>query len=261
MHARRGRCRITRRSWWTFVRGIAAGIAAWTLWGNPQQARAVTYLEQAERLQFVYAFLLDYRPAGAPRLPSRSVLEAQAEVIPAPDVDHRVGAKDEPIDPPPAIPRARLKYLSASGLMAGVTVSPPVAVLGYSAPWLGGELGWRTALGPLHGELRGYLISAQVTGPITGSGASDTFDMVNQGADLRLGLALGPLMPYGGAGSGHSESTLAVESDGAELDAETDYQYWMLGVTYDWAPLFLTFEQHRTEIFLSHFILAVGGQF
>lgn len=251
---------------WRFVRTASRALAAWVLaalgaglW--PSAPQAVTHLEQAERLQAVYAYLLDFRPAGAPRLPPRGLFELQAEAIPAPSVDHRVGAKDEPIDPPSAIPRLRAKYLSAAGLMLGATANPATEVQGYAAPWAGGELGWRARLGALHGELRGYVLSARVTGPITESGARDEFTFVNQGADLRLGLAWGRLMPYAGVGAGHSESTLTVEADGAQFDASLDYRYWMAGATIALEPFLFTFEQNRTEDFLSHYILAVAVQF
>ena len=242
--------------------GAAAVLLVWvTLPLGARPARAVTYLEQAERLQLINAYLLDLRPAGAPLLPERSVIELQLEAIPQPSIDTRVGSKKEPVDSPPVTPRVRAKYIAAWGLMAGITASPPIPVMGFSAPWVGGELGWRFRLAPLHGELRGYALTARITGPITEKGAKDEFDMTNTGADVRLGLALGPLMPYAGVGTGHTDSTLTIDSDGAQLDASADYQYWMAGITYHRAPLLFTFEQNRTEDFLSHYILAVAVRF
>jgi hypothetical protein len=221
----------------------------------------VTYLEQAERLQLINAYLLDLRPAGAPLLPERSVIELQLEAIPQPSIDTRVGSKKEPVDSPPVTPRVRLKYVGAWGLMAGITANPPVPVMGFSAPWIGGEVGWRFRMAAIHGELRGYALAAQITGPITEKGAKDEFDMTNAGGDFRLGLALGGLMPYAGVGAGHTDSTLTIDSDGAVLDAAADYQYWMAGFTWHWAPYLFTFEQNQTEDFLSHFILAVAVRF
>ncbi|MGR9087989.1 MAG: spermidine synthase, partial [Gammaproteobacteria bacterium] len=63
---------------------------------------------------------------------------------------------------------------------------------------------------------------------------------VNQGFDGRLGVDLGNWMPYGGAGQGHSKSKLTIESDGAELEAEGDYSYWMAGLTYSFRSRPLT---------------------
>lgn len=233
--------------------------------GFPEPAGAVTYLEQAERIQQVYAYLIDYRPAGAPRVPKRGLIEVQAEVIPTPEVDHRVGAKDEPFDPPAALPRVRAKYIASWGLMLGATASPPVEAMGFSAPWVGAEAGLRAALGAVHGELRGYWISAQVTGPLTDTSAQDEFEVINRGYDLRLGLDLGAWMPYGGAGRGHSTSQLTIESDGAVLEAEGNYAYWMAGITYAMntpsAPLLFTVEQNGTEDVLYHIILAAAVQF
>jgi hypothetical protein len=238
-----------------------AGLAALgaLLW--PQSIQGVTYLEQAERLQLVYAFLLDYRPAGAPRLPRLSIFELQGEVLPIPKVDPRVGAKDEPVDTPEAIPRARARIVSASGLMLGITASPREEAMGYSAHWAGAELGLRGRLGALHGELRGFVLSARVTGPVTEPGAKDEFDVRNRGGDFRVGLALGPLMPYAGLGSGHSESTLTVAADGARLESSADYRYGMAGVSWSLAPVVITYEQHRTEDFLNHYLLAAAIQF
>jgi hypothetical protein len=224
-------------------------------------AFAVTYLEQAERLQLINAFLLDYRPAAAPRLPEKSLIEIQAELVPLPAIDNRVGAKDEPDNSPPAIPRARVRYLASWGLMLGATAAPAMKVRGFSAPALGGEAGLRFALGVLHGEARAFTLHALVTGPITESGARDQFDVTNSGADLRFGWALGSIMPYAGAGKGHTASTLTVDSDGAQLDADADYQYVFGGLTWYWGPVAFTYEQHRTEDFLDHFILAVSARF
>jgi hypothetical protein len=224
-------------------------------------ALAVTYLEQAERLQLINAFLLDNRPAGAPRLPEKSLFDLQVELIPLPAIDNRVGSKNEPDNAPPASARARLRYVASWGLMLGVMGTPDVKVRGFSAPALGGEAGLRFALGRIQGELRAFTVSSVVTGPITESGASDQFDVTNRGADFRLGLAIGPVMPYLGTGKGHTASTLTVDSDGAQLVADADYRYVFGGLTYDWGPLTFTYEQHRTEDFLDHYILAASVRF
>jgi hypothetical protein len=224
-------------------------------------ASAVTYLEQTERLQLINAFLLDYRPAAAPLLPQKSIIEVQGELIPMPVINNKVGAKNEPDNAPPVIPRARVRYVGSWGLMLGATGAPDVKVQGFSAPALGAEAGIRFALGGVHGELRAFTLSSVVTGPITESGASDEFDVTNSGADLRLGLAMGSLMPYLGSGKGHTKSTLTVASDGAQLDAGADYQYVFGGLSYYLGALAFTYEQHRTEDFLDHFILAVSVRF
>ena len=100
------------RGWFRVaVPGLAVALALLAL---PGLCRAVTFQEQAERLQLIYAFLLDLRPGQAPRLPAASLLDLSLEILPFPDIDNRVGAKDEQIDPPAAIPRLRVRYLSAS---------------------------------------------------------------------------------------------------------------------------------------------------
>lgn len=238
--------------------GFALALA---LMAQPGLCRAVTFQEQAERLQLIYAFLLDYRPGQAPRLPTASLLDLTLEILPVPDIDNRVGAKDQPIDPPVAIPRLRARYLSASGFMAGGTVNGSTEVDGYRAPWLGFEAGYRFAAAAIQGEIRLFAISAKVTGPITEPGAKDEFDMRNRGGDLRLGLELAPLTIYGGMGAGHTESTLRVEADGARLEVDSSYRYWLAGVSAAAGPFLFTFEQNRTEDFLSHIILAASVQF
>jgi hypothetical protein len=145
--------------------------------------------------------------------------------------------------------------------MLGATAAPDVEVMGFSAPTLGGEAGFRVAFGSLHAELRGFALGSTVTGPITDTDASDEFEFRNTGFDLRAGIAIGSLMPYLGAGQGHTTSTLTVVSDGAQLDAETDYRYVIGGLTYDWEPLAFTYEQRRTEDYVDHFVLAVSARF
>jgi len=251
-----------RRTWRFLPRNALIWLTALAVpLAAARPAFAVTYLEQAERLQLINAFLLDYSAAAAPRLPKQSLFELQADLIPMPVIDNRVGAKDEPDHAPSTVPRIRARYLASWGLMLGATAAPGVKLRGFTAPSQGGEAGLRFALGSLHGEARAFTLHALVTGPITETGASDQFEMTNSGADLRFGWALGSIMPYAGSGQGHTASTLTVAADGTRLKAEADYRYVFGGLTWFRGPLTFTVEQHRTEDFLDHLILAVSIRF
>ena len=248
-----------RLDWLRLAIGLAAVLAA-LQWASAT-ARAVTFIEQAERLQHINAFLLDLRPGQPPRVPDETVLDFALEILPAPDIDNRVGAKDEPIASPAAIPRLRLRYITASGFMVGGTWNPDVEFEGYRAPWTGWEVGYRFVLAGLHTELRLFAISVQVVGPIADKGAEDEFDVYNRGGDLRLGVPLGTAMIYAGGGEGRSESTLRIESDGARLDAETTYTYILAGVGGEWGPMTFTYEQYWSEDYLQHYSISASVRF
>jgi hypothetical protein len=220
--------------------------------------QAVTYLEQIERLRLINAFLLDYRPGQDPMVPQRKVLDLSLDIIPNPSIDNRVGLKNEPVHPPPVIPRFRLRSISPAGWMLGATASPPVVVQGYAATWLGVEGGLRGALGFLHAELRVFAIAGRVKGPITERDSEDSFAFFNRGGDLRLGVPLGAWRVYGGAGRGKTDTALDIAADGVHIESSNDYDYLLAGAGWASGNWRLTFEQHRTEDFLSHVILAAS---
>ena len=68
-------------------------------------------------------------------------------------------------------------------------------------------------------------------------------------------------MIYAGGGSGRSDSTLRIESDGAQLDAETTYTYILAGVGGEWGPMTFTYEQSRSEDFLQHYSISASFRF
>ena len=244
-------------------RRVALWLASLLLLGLlcADRAQAVTFLEQAERLQVINAFLLDLRPGQAPVPVTAPTLDLGVELLPPPSINPKGGSKEEPIDTPPVVPRVRVRFLWPWGLMLGATANPPVPVLGFTATWLGAEAGLRTALGPLHGELRLFTMQATVLGPITEREAQDEFRMANRGSDVRLGAVLGPVSAYAGVGRGSTDTELHVEADGALLTASQDYGYWLAGVSAELAGWLLTFEQNRTEDFLYHFLLGASLRF
>ncbi len=250
----------------TLLLACGLGLAA-ALKAGP--ARAVTFVEQAQRLERLYAGLLDLRP-GLPPGAAEQGLEVTGEVIPVPAIDTRVGSKREPVHPPPAIPRARVRYGAplagdpsalALGGTVGMTASPPLTVGGYQATWMGGEvelaLHWRL----LALAVRGYSLSAQVTGPITAQGAQDRFTLATGGADARLGIAWGPWRPYAGYGGGTLEGTLRVDADGARIREHGPYVYRFAGLAYEQERWRIGLEQQSTESYLRHVILAAAWRF
>jgi hypothetical protein len=233
---------------------------------------AVTFIEQAQRLERINAALLDLRPGAPPYVPDSNdhPLELGLELIPMPAIDNQVGAKKEPIHAPPAIPRARLRFDHALGevagangvsVMAGGTYGPPVPVMGYTSTWLGGEGALTVRVKAILLSLRGYALSGSVNGPITGTHSDDAFTFATSGADVRLGIALGDWRAYGGYGAGHLETLLTVGADGARIRDQGAYRYALAGAAYQWERWRFTFEQQSTEDYLRHVILGVSWRY
>ncbi|MBI4084139.1 MAG: hypothetical protein HY423_16160 [Candidatus Lambdaproteobacteria bacterium] len=241
---------------WRVAAGLLA-VLALALGAAP--AQAVTFTEQIERLQAVYAALLDYR-AGAPPRPSPGG-EIGLELLPVPPIDNRVGSKDEPVHPPPAIARLRLGWSAAAGLRIGAVWLPPVKVMGYRANVAGVEGGWGLSHGAAAGALRVFYLAGSVAGPISDPDTTDTFTLANRGADLRLGWARAAWVLYGGAGAGRSETRLAIASDGSESAFGRAYRYAFLGLSRTAGAWRFTLEQHATESILRHVVLTVSHGF
>lgn len=220
-------------------------------------AQAVTFQEQIERLRLIYALLLDFRPASPPMLPPAGALDVTAELIPRPGINHHVGAKSEPIDPPRYIPRFRARLITPTGFMVGATSGVPVELDGYKATWLGGEAGLRGTAGFLHGELRAFRIKGEVTGPLTDPATTDTFRFDNRGLDFRVGVPLGAAAVYAGLGRGRTHTELDIAADGAHIAGDNDYTYKLAGFALATGSLQYTLEQQYSEDFLRNFILAV----
>jgi hypothetical protein len=251
-------------------RALLLGCALWLAAGPAARpARAVTFIEQAQRLERIYGALLDLRP-GEPPGGSEHGIALGVELIPVPAIDTRVGSKNEPVHPPPAIPRARLRYEgvlaggrrgAALGGMAGVTYEPLLTVGGYGATWLGGEAGLTLHWHLLAVAVRGYTLSAEVQGPITATGAADRFTLATHGADVRLGLAPGAWRAYAGYGGGELDAALRVAEDGARIRERGRYAYRLAGVAHQGERWLLVLEQQSTENYLRNVILAAAWRF
>jgi hypothetical protein len=220
-------------------------------------ARAVTFTDQIERLEDVYAALLDYRPGAPPATHALGDIGVGAELLPVPPIDNRIGAKHEPVSPPAAIPRLRADVGIGAGLSVGAVYIPAVAVDGYTADIVGVSLDYGFARGPFRAAARAFELQGNVTGPITAPSSKDTYTVAEQGADLRAGWAFGPWVAYGGIGSGASRTRLDVASDGSSARFSRGYNYGFAGVSWDAGPWRLTAEQDQTEAYLSHLVLTV----
>lgn len=235
------------------VLGLVLGVLMW-----PDAASAVTFDQQAERLQLINSYLLDFRPAQGPVLSRDNGIEVGFDLIPVPSIDSRVGAKDEPVEPPEIIPRPRARYHSESGMVLGLSYIPPVELDGYAASLGAVEAGFRFPLGNWRMGLRAYAMDGEVDGPVTDPVISDDFQITNYGGDGLFGLQIGFWLPYLGAGRGKTSSTLTIKSDGVKLKAERSYSYFMAGLTVDMGILRFTLEQSSTDSVLDHFTLSLS---
>ncbi len=221
-----------------------------------------TFQEQTARLMNINAFLQDLRPATAPSPVTSSRLELAFELYPQPDLDTRIGRKDEPVDPPEVVPRLRLRYLWQSGLFAGGTVVPGIEYEGYDADTYAVELGYRFRASNWGLQLRTSYGDGDILGPITETDAEDDFTYTNTGADIAASRSLSEnLHIYGFGGWISADTDLLVASDGAFLEHEESTYYGGLGLTYDWQRLSFTFEQNFTDDYLASLILSATYRF
>lgn len=220
-----------------------------------------TFQEQSARLQSINAFLLDFRPATAPRLPEENHWQWVLDINPQPSIDTRVGNKDEPIDPPSVVPKLRFRYLTRSGLHIGAAFAPGIEFEDYEAKYYSLELGYRFKIAGLDGALRASYSDGDVLGPITEPDVEDRFDFRNIGSDFSLGYSWPALSVYGFAGWNDIETELEVDSDGALLSHEESTYYGGLGVAYYRGHWSVTLEQNITDDYLKHVILGIAYKF
>ncbi len=223
----------------------------------PLSAYAVTFTEQIERLQLVYGALLDFRSGSPPKVYQPGEFALGLELVPVPTIDNRVGAKDEPVTPPPAYGRGRANVGLGAGFAIGAGYLPPIQLRGYRAELYGLEGEYSTQWGAFVAALRGFWMMGTVRGPITDPSVMDSFQVRNTGADARVGWKLGTWTLYGGLGKGQTQSKLSVESDGSESKVNAPYGYGFGGVAWGSGPWALAGEQHQTETYLRHLVFTV----
>lgn len=224
-------------------------------------ADGTTFQEQAARLQNINAYLLDYRPASAPDKPTENQFRFSLDLTPQPDVNTRVGDKEEPIDPPSVVPRLRLGYGFKSGLVVSGTYVPGVEYEDYETDMFSLDLGYRFQLGRYQLAARASYSDGEVQGPITDSQINDDFSFTNQGFDLSLGRKVKRFNLYAFVGMNDIETTLDVNADGSHLENTDDAVYGGLGGSVQFGRLVFTLEQNFTDDYLQHVVLNVGYRF
>lgn len=212
-------------------------------------------------MQNINAWLLDYRPASAPNRSERSHFQISLDIIPQPDVDSRIGDKQEPIDPPDVVPRLRLGMQFKNGLVIGGTFVPELEYEDYQTEQISLDLGYRFKWRRYHLAVRASFSDGEVDGPITDADTEDHFTFSNKGLDLSMGRMFGRFHLYGFLGAGDTETTLDVKADGSNLENSDTAIYGGLGVSLQYRKFTFTLEQNATDDYLKHLIFNAGYRF
>ena len=224
--------------------------------------QGTTFQEQANRLQNINAFLLDFRPNAPPDKVGEGTFEVALDINPQPSINTRVGNKDEPVDPPSVVPKVRGRYLFSNGLVLGAAYAPGIEFQDYKAEFISLEAGFRFVFAKVwHLGVRASYTDGDVEGPITEPGVEDKFNFTNNGADVSLGRPWRSFVFYGFAGFTDIETDLTVAVDGAFLTNSENTYYGGLGASYDWKRLRLNFEQNTTDDYLQHVTLSLSYRF
>lgn len=223
--------------------------------------QGTTFQEQAERLQNINAFLLDFRPNTAPIPAGEGHLEIALDINPQPTIDTRIGRKDEPVDPPSVVPKLRGRYLFRNGLVLGAAYAPGIEFEDYEAEFISVELGYRFQIASWGMALRGSYTDGDLNGPITEAGGEDMFAFTNYGGDFSIGHQLGVIHLYGFVGWNDVDTELDVESDGAHLAFTESTYYWGGGASYTRGSWQLNLEQNATDDYLYHLTFSLSYRF
>ncbi|MDH4190805.1 MAG: hypothetical protein OEW21_11435 [Betaproteobacteria bacterium] len=226
-----------------------------------QTADAIVYTRQIDRLEAINAALLDYRSVAVPGPRPKGTIELGAEIYPVPHIDNTIGAKVEPVSPPPVGGRLRADWSPVRGLRLGAYLIPPLTVRHITARLAGveAEYGWRR--NAWVGSIRVFDTQGSVTGPFTAPEVEDRFRVKAVGADLRLGWVTGVWTWYAGVGEGRNHTQFRLALDGAVIDGQRNYRYGFAGVGWARGAWSLVAEQHRTESYLNHVFLRVNYGF
>lgn len=190
-------------------------------------ASAQTMLDQQQRLIDIHSLLLDLPALQAPGALPAMRLDVGLEAVTIPRIDGTTGGRHQitASDHTPLFPRPRL----ALGLPApegfraqvGVSYIPPVEIREVATHYGAAEAALAWTPGPLRAGLRGHVLYATSTAPVTDPATRDTLETVEYGADLSAGWSLalppGTLEPYAGGGVVHLRGRFRVTSDGNVL--------------------------------------------
>ena len=221
---------------------------------------AVTAQEQSERLQLIYAHLLDFRSQRPPMAVVGKGQEWEVELLHRPEVNNRIGNKQEPVEGPPILPRFRYRQFFDQSYQVGVGLQVPVEVMEYRYAFLAGELGYQWMFTEDWAlAARTYLARSVIHGPITMTDAEDVFEVQQQGIDATLGYHWEEWLLSAGVGHSSVQNKLSIEEDGVMLEEPSaGYTYYYGGIGYLVSPdLRLNFTQHSTDQILRHWSFAV----
>jgi hypothetical protein len=212
----------------TIPRVLAAAALAAAALARP--AGAQTMLDQEERLIEIHSLLLDLPPAGPPGAFRAGELALDVEVIGIPEIDGTTGSKVQitASDRTRAFPRPRvslgLPAPQGSRAFVGGAYIPPIRINEVSTHYGALEAGFAWAPGPLAVGLRGHVLYARSSSPVTDPNTRDTLVTTEGGAELSAGyrLDLGRLSvtPYAGAGIVALHGDFTVTSDGVVLTSD-----------------------------------------
>ncbi len=220
-----------------------------------------TFQEQAQRLQNIFGYLIDFRAAAAPTVFDKTTLEVVLDLTPQPSIDTRVGIKEEDVEPPEVVPKLRGRIHLKNGLMLGGAYAPGLDFEGYKAEFVAVELGWRKSFGAWSGGIRGSYIDGDVEGPITEVDLDDLFTFTNMGVDVSVARTWNAWTGYGFVGINDIETELDVAIDGVHLVNDDDAVYGGLGIQWASKRWAFTLEQHATDDYLQHLIVSVAFRF
>jgi hypothetical protein len=195
-------------------------------------ARAQTMLDQEERLIEIHSLLVALPPPGAPGAYRPGEISLGLEIVGIPPINGQTGGKVQftASDHTPLYPRPRL----AVGLpapdgyraFAGLAYIPPITFRDVSSHQGALEAGiaW-VPEGPLTAGIRGHVLVARSTSPVTERDTRDTLDNFEYGADVsagyRLALGFASITPFAGVGVTRVSGDFTVTSDNYVLTSRT----------------------------------------
>lgn len=122
---------------------------------------------------------------------------------------------------------------------------------------MGLDLQYGLRLGPFSVGARVFALQGELDGPFSDPSASDVYSLDNSGSDGRLGYTWKEWTAYAGGGSGHSKTSLKIQSDGAINRYDFGYSYVFGGLSWQRGKWRATFEQEQTDNYLDNVVFTV----
>jgi hypothetical protein len=194
-------------------------------------ARAQTMYDQEIRLIELHSLLVALPATNAPGALLPGELDLGLELITIPTINGQTGGKRQltASDRTPIFPRLRASFgLPAPKdfrALVGIAYIPPIQIREVSSHFGGLEAELAYVPGPLAVGLRGHLLGAHSSSPVTDPTTRDTLDTLEYGLSISAGyqfdFALGSVTPYAGVGLTRVASDFLVTSDGNVLSSRT----------------------------------------